>query len=247
MISMKCVSPPELDDQQLLMYLDGGQDAQVVAHLKQCPYCLERSRKLASMQNYITAQLYRLTCPAPLELGDYVLGLLAARQAAVITEHVRDCLHCAREVSQLTDYLGDLAPAPKANPLEQVKVLIARLVGEIQPGKLYGGLTLAPAYVSLRGEAPGPITLQADGILISMEVQPATEESVTVLGQIAADEQERWTGASVELRQADVLQATVSVDDLGAFRFSGVLPGATELQIKPVSGPVVLANIEIVI
>jgi hypothetical protein len=197
------------------------------------------------MQNYLTAQLYRLNCPTPLELGDYVLGLLPAGRSALVAEHLRDCSHCTGEVSQLTDYLGDLAPAPKANPLEQVKVLIARLVGEVQPGKLFGGATFAPAYAALRGGTPGPITLQADGILILLEVQPGAEGRVDILGQIDADEQDRWTGASIELRQAGSLLATVSVDDLGTFRCVLVPTGLTELQMTPIRGPVVLANIEI--
>jgi hypothetical protein len=200
---------------------------------------------LSRMQSDITAQLYRITCPTPVDLGDYVLGLLPAGQSALVAEHLRDCLHCTREISQLTEYLGDLAPAPKANPLEQVKVLVARLVGEMQPGKLFGGATFAPAYAALRGETPGPITLQADGILILLGVQPGAEGRVDVLGQISADEQDRWLGAAVELRQGGVLQATVSVDDLGTFRCVGVPPGPTELQITPLSGPIVLANIEI--
>jgi len=247
MIMNNCVSPPELDDRQLLMFLDGERPAHVSVHLEQCPYCRERSRKLAGMQNYITTQLYRLSCPTSVELGDYVLGMLPSSQAAVITAHLHDCSHCTREVSQLTDYLGELLPARKVSPLEQVKVLVARLIGEIGPDKLYGGMTFAPAYATLRGEAPKAITMQADGILIVFEVQPAASGQVTFLGQLNADEQDRWTGARVELRQAGALLASVSVDDLGAFRFEDILPGATELQIIPVSGPVVLANIEIVL
>ena len=53
---MTCILPPELDDYVLLTYLDGyssdrrspGNDApQVAAHLRQCPYCREKARRLA--------------------------------------------------------------------------------------------------------------------------------------------------------------------------------------------------------
>jgi hypothetical protein len=40
---------------------------------------------------------------------------------------------------------------------------------------------------------------------------------------------------------------TTKVDDLGTFRCEGVLPGKAELQILPAGGPVVLANIEVII
>lgn len=247
MIMNNCVSPPELDDRQLLMFLDGERPAHIAAHLEQCPYCRERSRKLAGMQNYITSQLYRLTCPTSIELGDYTLGMLSAGRAAMVAAHVHDCPHCTQEVSQLTDYLGVFLPTPKVSPLEQVKVLVAHLVGGMRTGTLYGGMTLAPAYATLRGGPLGTITMQAEGILIVLEVQPTATGRVGILGQLNADEQDRWTGAKVELRQADALQATVSADDLGAFRFEGILPSSTELLIVPDSGPVVLASIEIVV
>ena len=241
-----CVSPPELDDRQLLLYLDGERSADIVAHLERCPYCRERSHQLARVQNYLTAQLYRITCPPSVELGDYVLGMLPANQSAMIADHLQNCPHCTQEVSQLTDYLGELGSIPKANPVEQVKVLIARMIDGIELGKLFGGMTLAPAYATLRGGTSGTITLQADGILIILEVQPATTGRKAILGQIASDEQDRWTGAKVELYRSDVLLASDSVNDFGAFHCDGILPGAVELKIIPLSGPIVLAKIEII-
>jgi hypothetical protein len=99
----------------------------------------------------------------------------------------------------------------------------------------------------LRGGAQGPITLEADGILILLDVQPAAEGQAAILGQVAAQEQDSWTGAQVELRQGDRPPLTASVDDLGAFRCEGVLPGPAELQITPKSGPSVTANIEVLV
>jgi hypothetical protein len=241
MIMDHCVYPPELDDRQLIYYLDGERRADVVAHLEGCLYCRERSHKLAQMQNNLTTQLYRLTCPSSLELGDYVLGVTAGRQSRSIAEHLRDCPHCTQEVDQLRDYIKDLSPAPRPNPLEQARVLIARVIGGIEPG----GLTMAPAYATVRGGSPGPITLQADGILIILEVQPSAEGRVDLIGQLASDQQELWISARVELFENGELLASDSVSDIGGFRFEGILPEAVELKITPLRGPVVLANIEI--
>ena len=83
MIMDNCVSPPELDDRQLLLYLDGERNADLLAHLERCPYCRERSLKLAHLQNNLTAQMYRITCPTSIELGDYVLGLSPADRSAI--------------------------------------------------------------------------------------------------------------------------------------------------------------------
>jgi len=243
---MNCVSPPELDDRQLLAYLDGEADHAVAAHLEQCGYCREKARQLARLQARLRTRLHRLTCPLPMELGEYHLRLLAPAQATAVDQHLRECPHCAREVAQLKGYLSEPAPAVEAGLLERVRVLVARLVGEKGEGRPSGELAFAPAFVALRGTSQGPITLEADGLVLVLDVQPATEGRVNILGQIAADDQDRWTGAAVELRQSGTLQMTVTVDDLGAFRCEAVLPGPTELQI--ISGGrsvVVVSNIEI--
>lgn len=243
---MNCVSPPELTDQQLLAYLDGESHHEVKAHLEQCGYCREKARQLARLQARLRARLHRLTCPLPMELGEYHLRLLAPAQATAVAQHLRECPHCTREFAQLKGYLSEPAPAVEPGLLERVRVLVARLVGGEREDRPPGELAFAPAFVAIRGATQGPITLEADGLFIVLDIQPATEGRVNILGQVAADDQDHWTGALVELRQADVLQMTATVDDLGAFRCEEVLPGPTELRITPRSGsPVVVSNIEV--
>lgn len=246
---MNCISPPELDDRQLLAYIDGDADHQVATHLAQCPYCREKARHLSHWQNQLTAKLYRINCPSSIELGDYHLGLLPTAQTVSIAQHVSDCPHCKREVAQLRDYLrGELAPASEVGPMERAKVLIARLVGGPGEPGLDGRLALAPVLAGIRGEAKGPLTLEADGILIVLDVQLAAEGRVTILGQVAADDQDHWNGASVELRQSGVPQMMAVIDDLGAFRCEGLPPGPTEILIIPSSGSAVLIpNINIAV
>jgi len=245
---MNCVSPPELDDRQLLTYVDGEADRNVATHLEQCPYCLGKARQLARLQKRLTRRLYRLTCPSPAELGEYHLGMLDAAQGATIAQHLQECPHCTREVAQLRSYLSELAPTVEFSPLERVRVQIARRVNGAWGGKDSEGTALAPAFAGIRGDSRGPITLEADGILIVLDVQPIAEGRVTILGQIASDDQDRWTGAVVELRQADELRITATVDDLGAFRCEAFPPGPTEILITPSSGNAVLVpNVEIVV
>ena len=47
----------------------------------------------------------------------------------------------------------------------------------------------------------------------------------------AADDQDRWTGALVELSQDGKLEFSTTVDDLGAFQAEGIMTGSKELQI----------------
>ncbi len=241
-----CSSPPQLEIRQLLAILDGEADAQVEQHFARCPYCRGRAEDLRRLQARLTARGYRQDCPSSLDLGEYQLGLLVPAQAAVITRHLQECPHCTREIAQLRDYLVEFEPVASRNQLGKMSVLIARLVGGIGESLQAGGITPSLAYTPLRGSSSGPVLLQADGILITLEIRPAGEGRVNLLGQVASEDQDRWTGASVELRQAGELRCTASVDDLGAFRCPDLPPGPGELSIHPQNGPDVQVNVEIV-
>ncbi|MGE5251433.1 MAG: hypothetical protein ACM3QS_14620 [Bacteroidota bacterium] len=191
---------------------------------------------MTDLPDRLTARLYRINCPSPLELGEYHLNLLSASKRLVIAQHLRICPFCASEVAQLEDFLGNLGSGREPGLLQQAKVMIARLAGQA------GQAATQPAVVALRGEAKGPITLEADGVMIVLEVQRAADDTITILGQLAADDQDDWTGARLELRQAGQLQSSAEVDDLGAFRFGGVTPGSKELRITSRDESVVIMS-----
>jgi hypothetical protein len=226
---MKCITSPALDDTQIVSYIEGEADDVVVTHIKECPFCSERAHRWTLLQNNLRKQLFRVNCPTPVELGDYHLGLLPASQVLVIAQHVRECPLCRREVAELENFLDDLAP--EVSLLGAAKVLIARLIGGQTDSGKPGENGFIPSGVALRGEAKGPITLQADGMVILLDLQPTDGEMINILGQVAADDQDEWTGALVELRQDNELQFSTTVDDLGAFRMEGILPGSKGLRI----------------
>ena len=241
---MECIAPPPLEDRQLLAYLDGEADEQVRDHMAQCRYCSERATALDQVQRKLTARLYRVDCPPPEALGEYQLGMLATEQRVSVARHLMSCPHCRQELEQLKNYLSELAPAAPTSPLEQVKVLVARLISQGEAGETVGSSAFAPAYAALRGDFEGPITMEADGVLIVLDPEPGREGSVTIQGQVAADDQERWTGARVEAHQEGEVQMATTVDDLGAFRLDALQPGPTELHLIPASGAMVVVQIE---
>ena len=232
-MSTNCVFPPELDEKQLLLYLDGEADDETASHLKRCSHCRGKAETLDRLQKRMTTRLYRLTCPPPIELGEYHLRMLPASQMLAVAQHLRQCPHCTQEVAQLEGFLSDLAPIREDSLLGKAKVLIAQLVGG------QGEFGSAPV-AALRGEDKGPITFEVDGVVIILDIQPTNKGMVNILGQVAADHQEQWTGAFVELRKAGELEFSATVDDLGAFRSEGVIPGPKELRITPEGGSVVV-------
>lgn len=241
---MTCVSPPELSDRELLTYIDGEADHRVVAHLERCPYCREKSHHLARLQDRLAAQLYRITCPSPVKLGEHHLGVLPRDQAAAVARHLAECPHCSREVAQLKDYLTELAPALELSPLERVKertrVLVARLVnGGLEAG-LLGQPALAPAYAGVRGGEREPYLYQADDVQIAIEVQDDAEQldRKVILGLVIGME---LGGLKAHLWQANQRVAVAPVDELGNFVFPDLALGSYELIL---SGPEIEIHIQ---
>jgi hypothetical protein len=236
------IEPVKIEDRHLLAYLDGELDAQTTAIIESSAEYLKRAQELRRMQNRLRARLQRVDCPESTELGEYQLALLSRKRSKAIEAHLNDCPHCRRELEQLRAFLHAEAQQEKPHSLEGVKILVARLLGV--PGES-GGLVLSPAYAALRGLSRGPVTLEAQGALILLDLQPGEAGHMTLLGQVAADEQEQWTGAAVELRREGRLLLRTSLDDLGAFQAANLEPGSIELTIESNAGPIILANFEV--
>jgi hypothetical protein len=227
---MACVSPPELDDRTLLIYLDGQASADITAHIERCSYCRERAHRLAQLEGRLTTQLYRVTCPSPHELGEYHLDVLPDAQMDAIRQHLDECPHCRREVAQLEGYLAELAPTREPGPLQQVvervRVVVARLAGGGSGGGWPGQLALA----GVRGdESDVPLVYQAGETQVIVEIETDAErpDRKTVLGLVIGPEPESLLQA--HLWHASQRVATAPVDELGNFVLPGLLPGAYEL------------------
>jgi hypothetical protein len=246
---MTCVSPPELADRDLLAYLDGEADDQVIAHLEGCPHCRERARRLARLQDCLTAQLYRFDCLSPIELGEYQLGTLPVEQMAAVTQHLAECPRCAQEVDQLGDYLADLAQDLELSPLERtkerVRVLVARLVSGGLGDDLMRQPAMTPAYASVRGEEGEPLFYEADEIQVVLDVQgdPDQPDHKTILGLVIGLDDP--ASAEVHLWGADQHLATVPVDETGNFVFPNLAPGRYELILGGTEMEIHIQDLEI--
>ena len=221
---MECITSPALDDAKIISYVEGEADEPVRNHINACLFCSERASRWAFLQNRLRKQLYRISCPASMELGEYRLGLLPAPQGLLVAQHVRECPLCRREVETLEAFLAE--PDRSDGLLGKTEVLIARLTGTVAGGS-------PPAFAALRGEAKGPLTLEADGLVILLDIQQADGGMFNILGQVAAVDQDLWTGAAVELHQEGKLEFSTTIDDLGAFFSEGIMPGSKELRISP--------------
>lgn len=228
-MSTNCKIPPELDDQQLLAYLDNPDANQDTArHLEQCPHCRQKAGAFETFQKRLGARLYRSTCPSTMELGEYHFRMLSPNQTLIVAQHLRECPHCAKEISVLKGFLDESSVRPDS--LKPIKNLFARLVSGT-PGT--GSIQAFPA---LRGQVKELPIFEAEGIMITMDIQASPNGQVSILGQVAADDQDRWTGATVELDQAYVTPLVTSLDDLGAFTFEALYPVSVQITVTSQHG-----------
>jgi hypothetical protein len=232
---MACQEPPELDDIQLLTYLDDEATLDVVRHLKACRYCSARAGQLRLLEARLTTAYYRSSCPSPMDLGAYRFGRQAHKETWRIARHVAACSHCARELARLERFLSDLAPEPDPDPLAdaagRIRVLVARLIGDVRDTLSAPGPALAPAYAGIRGESAGPATYEADDaqVLLTAQPSPNAANRFELFGLlIGADP----AGFTANLWQEDALIAAVPVDEGGNFICSDLAPGAYELVLS---------------
>ncbi len=184
------------------------------------------------MENQLSLRLHRWHCPPSQHLTDFHLTLLDPAAAAVVSTHVADCVRCQAELSELSVFLASEATAPSVPQPRVPRASRARpSLGEI----LARLLPSAPA-LALRGEVRAPFMAQAGDVLIVVDVQAAGPVGFTLIGQLAAPNQDQWTGALVLVRRAGEVLQTTTVDDLGSFRLAAVNPGTLALRIAPPQG-----------
>jgi anti-sigma factor RsiW len=104
----ECISPGAVASDDLIAYLDGNAPTSVIAHLRACPYCRAEARSLARTQLSFQSVLRRATCPSPLRIGDYALGLALPEQREQLAAHFNDCPRCAEELVAMRAFFADI-------------------------------------------------------------------------------------------------------------------------------------------
>jgi hypothetical protein len=231
---MTCISTPELDDMELLKYLDKAASSDVMAHIDNCLYCQERASQLQQFQNRLSHRLHRAECPSGLELGEYHLNMLDAQSIATIRKHISTCPHCRRELEQLNDFLDILTPQAKQPPLQQIQVLVAHLIkSTVQPFDNLAGSTLAPAMGGLRdgSDEEHSSVYRINDVEIVLEIQSELpiSHTRTILGFVRGMKADKL---DVYLWEGEHPIVAVEVDQQGHFIFESVPAGRYDLTVR---------------
>jgi len=245
---MTCTSPVKPNNRELLAYLDGEADSQVVDHIEQCAHCRDEVRRLSHFQDLLTTQLYRFTCPTPDELGDYHLNVLPPERITAVSMHLAKCPRCAQEITQLKNYLSALASTLESDRIERVKNRVNVLVARLADGGSESGLawrsTLGTVGMAVRGADDGPSLYDADDVQIAVEVQDDAERPgrKIILGLVIGAEAD---GLTAHLWRVEQPIAIVPVDELGNFCFPNLPRGNYELVLSSSEAEIHIQGLEI--
>jgi hypothetical protein len=238
-----CSWPIALDDLALIAAIDGEAEPDVMAHLRDCPYCSERAHVFADMQGLLRKQLFRMFCPTSEELAAYQQGMLSGDQKARITDHLKECPHCTREFNLLEQLSCETLPA-RSPP--QINGKSAQAHSGTLSGKLrqIAATLLEPptnpfvgAYGTLRGPAQASqYAYHAENLQLTLGVQRVVSRSdrrvIHGALELDDDQSDLLSGATANLSHNETLIRTAKLDELGNFVLDDIDPGTYQLALR---------------
>lgn len=231
----RCPMVPEISISQLSAYLDNDADAEVRAHIAECPACLARAEQLAIAQQNLQQILWRSTCPSPEQLRDYAWDLLPPDDAMSVARHVSFCPYCTHDF--FNDYyasgsLGDDLFTQAAQRLGNVEYRVA------------AHLQVKESAVRSGSQRQAQVFDIGDGALVSLVSYPDSSQAdhflleATMLGNPGGVLQ-------TDLWRDGTLVASARIDEVGDFQFVGLPPGDYQLVIHDSTVKVWLAPLQI--
>ena len=270
---MECSEPGLIRNEELLAYLAGERVRPVVEqHLARCPYCSDQVADLRHLELSFLSKLYRWDCPPNQVLGEYHLGLLDPETALAVRFHLRACVSCVAELSILGEFLtGDpllveqpssariFAPLPVQNNhhmhpqdvgaafnrlLDQASVSVRRIIATLLP---------PPPRLAYQRQAAVPDLwprhYAAEDFSISLQVEreKGRIDSFQLIGFVTRKDTtlESLQGTPVLLSSQSKTVSAQSVDELGNFVFSSLVPSLYTLELQAPDGIVVVEQIPV--
>ncbi|MCI0399407.1 MAG: hypothetical protein L0322_31345 [Chloroflexi bacterium] len=241
---VECIAPEEIQEGDLLAYVEGEASPAVAAHVARCHFCATEVAGLRRVSSLFAGALYRTGCPETDELLYYQAGLLAGADRQRVQQHIQSCPYCQEELQQLAAEPPQPALShPGSSWLQSLqeggKEILQALLLPVQP---------RPA-LALRGDSrQQDAVYQAGSYQVTLaKVPPLAGENVwQVEGQVVSQAGAALQpGGQVILERNDEPVANDVVDEFGYFSLENVGPGAYTLTIDLTSSLVSLADFTI--
>jgi len=210
-VTETCINPTEINEGDLMAYVDGTADQAVIEHVRRCPACARQAQELARLQATLTARLYRASCPTPDQLITYQRGELRGSEKLTVAQHLRQCPHCARELAALAHEEGeDVIPGERFCTAIEVRVApgVSRTTAQVYQ------LCHIKVTVTQRLARANPGRWDLSG---QVHLRGRGPESID--------------GTTAELYRGEALVATSAVGPRGQFTFRDLKPADYDLNL----------------
>jgi len=266
---MECSEPGLIRDEELLAYLTGERVRPVVEqHLARCPHCSAQLADFRRLEFSLLSKLYRWDCPPNQVLGEYQMGLLDPEIALAVRFHLRTCVSCIAELNMLGEFLaGDLVrvearsffPQPVQNnhhsPVQEISVMVNHLRDRASSGvrKIFAALLPPPPRLAYQRDSAPPelwprhYAAEDFSIALQVEREIGHADSLQLIGFVTRKDTdlEALQGMPVLLSSATETVSAQSLDELGNFVFSLLVPATYTLELQASDGIIVIEQITV--
>lgn len=225
----------EINDSDLLMYLDGIASPDIQAQIESEEKYRQRAHVLRLQQEIWSSRWFRADCPESLKLGEFYLDRLQTQEKKNLEKHVALCPHCTRELAEIKAFVRYDEEKGVVEVLRDVQIIIAEWVS----GKGAYRNMLTPGY-RLRGDEKESYQYQAGSAKIALEVKEDEENPgyQALIGIIAGLDAANY---GVSLWQAGDKVGSAEIDEFGGFTIGSLQPGEYQLVIH---GPKVEIHVQ---
>lgn len=227
----KCINPAEIEDNDLLAYLEGDASATISNHVANCRYCQREATALQEMDILLATAVANHACPDSDLLWQFATESLTETSSE--HSHIASCPHCQQEVVAIKNALYTPTLATNAstnlNLLEQIQQTGRRVLEAVL---LPESPSLAPAF---RGQAGTEQIYQvAEYRFILVKTPPLVEGGAwRVEGQIISTENPTLTVAGqIHFYQEETLIYQEAIDELGYFEGHHLPAGIYRLNLE---------------
>lgn len=234
-----CIAPQEMEEGDLVAFIEGEASLRVQAHLARCRVCRAEAEGLRLLLQQVRPGYNRAACPDAETLLLYATDSLLALQGAEVDQHLRSCLPCKLEVDELAASLVEPHEAPVSQPaLHSGRGWLEQLVERVTEGwRVLAATALTPISPALatRGSGTPTAVYQAGEYQILVRVTPdeTVPARLAVEGWLAQDAAtEPLHPAVVQLIEGERVVSSSEIDEMGHFALENLQPGTYTLQLE---------------
>ena len=239
-------TPPQLNEGDLLAYLDGDASPELIRTIEQDAMLLAQVDELRQAQMLFGFSLAQRHCPDTDSLVEYQASLLPESERQSIADHLITCTYCQAEMAELSVGIvldevevEAVEPVREPNWLDALQAAGRQLIELTMRPQLSRG----PVY-ALRGKAQQTI-FEADGFQLIVSTKRISGENTKIEGQVMnLLDPFAMDGGTITLRVGDEIQSSSPVDEFGHFELTCELVTAYSLQIDVGESATLVAVIE---